>query len=428
MNSDDTKGTYSDPRDEHSYKTVKIGEQLWMAENLAWLPYVSPSPDGSNTDKHYYVYGFEGFNTDSAKATKNFTSYGVLYNWEAAQTACPPGWHLPTDEEWMELELFLGMNLEDMDNGFWRDSGEVGKKIKSDTGWVMDDENWGGDNSSKFSALPAGIKIYSGGFFGLLGKGNYCYFWSATEAGESSAWFRCVYQDTGPIGRGNDGKAYGFSVRCLKNQNTFFQGKRPSRLTRNSLSAMDLNNIQSLGFELGLWTFGVIIKEVDSTDCALIIDAIRFNMNNLGMSRLPDSLNCNTKKREEVFKIIETVADKIAEEKGKKVGEFLRIAYYSNTFYIFWDNLNEQFVNPETQECLKAATTSLERVLSAAIHLHIESNVVDKGSQLIDSIHSYDQNCRMNKISVICSEIYLRQIEEWIDTVRSQANQILLKR
>ena len=71
-----------------------------MAENLAWLPGVSPSSDGSETLSYYYVRGYEGTVVSEAKAVANYSTYGVLYNWPAAMAACPDGWHLPSDGDW----------------------------------------------------------------------------------------------------------------------------------------------------------------------------------------------------------------------------------------------------------------------------------------------------------------------------------------
>jgi uncharacterized protein (TIGR02145 family) len=103
-------GSFTDSRDGKTYKTVKIGDQWWMAENLAWLPAVNPVNDNSSTEKYYYVSGYNGTDVSAAKATQNYTTYGVLYNWPAAmngaagsdanpssvQGACPAGWHIPS--------------------------------------------------------------------------------------------------------------------------------------------------------------------------------------------------------------------------------------------------------------------------------------------------------------------------------------------
>ena len=112
------EGAFTDTRDGNTYSTVKLGNQIWMAENLAYLPEVSPSSLGAvnnndYADPFYYVYGYEGSDVGQAKSNVNYGKYGVLYNWQAAIDACPAGWHLPTDADWKELEMFLGMSQSD---------------------------------------------------------------------------------------------------------------------------------------------------------------------------------------------------------------------------------------------------------------------------------------------------------------------------
>jgi hypothetical protein len=94
---------FIDKRDGHEYKWVKIGNQTWMAENLAYLPEVCPPEEECG----YYVYDYRGISVQEAGQEQNYNDRGVLYNFKAASTACPPGWHLPTDEEWKILEYFL---------------------------------------------------------------------------------------------------------------------------------------------------------------------------------------------------------------------------------------------------------------------------------------------------------------------------------
>ena len=117
-----TSGTFIDSRDGNEYNWVQIGDQIWMAENLKYLPSVVGSGTGSETTPYYYVYGYNGTNVADAKATDNYATYGVLYNWTAAmdgeassttnpsgiQGVCPAGWHLPSDAEWTELTDYLG--------------------------------------------------------------------------------------------------------------------------------------------------------------------------------------------------------------------------------------------------------------------------------------------------------------------------------
>lgn len=95
---DELKGDGSFEYNGRTYACKRImGEIAWMIENLAYLPSVSPSATGSDSTPLYYVYGYEGSGVIAAKATENYKKYGVLYNLEAAKTACPPGWHLPSD-------------------------------------------------------------------------------------------------------------------------------------------------------------------------------------------------------------------------------------------------------------------------------------------------------------------------------------------
>jgi hypothetical protein len=87
------------------YETVQIGDQCWFSENCRYLPEVSPSNEGSETEPYYYVYDYQGTDVAAAKATSNYETYGVLYNWPAVMTEgiCPSGWHIPSDGEFTEL-------------------------------------------------------------------------------------------------------------------------------------------------------------------------------------------------------------------------------------------------------------------------------------------------------------------------------------
>ena len=208
----DTAGTYTDPRDNKAYKWIKIGTQIWMAKNLAYLPAVSPSADGSENDPFYYVYDYEGNNVSIAKATLGYSTYGVLYNWMAAQTACPNGWHLPSDDEWKVFVKYLGQL--DADVVGWGSSGFVGKNIKSTYGW---NNSGNGDDISGFTVLPGGLRFYNGGF-GFVGSS--AYFWSSTEFSASSttyAWFRLMMASVDDVYRHNWELSFGHSVRCIKN-------------------------------------------------------------------------------------------------------------------------------------------------------------------------------------------------------------------
>jgi len=150
-------GTFTDSRDGRTYKTIKIGTQTWMAENLAWLPSVRPSKTSSEKENFYYVYGYEGTNVSAAKSTTNYTTYGVLYNWAGSLAACPLGWHLPNEEEWKILEKNQGMSQSKADATGWRNSGTVGGKLKEagTSHWIF--PNTSATNSCGFTAHPVNL-------------------------------------------------------------------------------------------------------------------------------------------------------------------------------------------------------------------------------------------------------------------------------
>ena len=212
---DGSEGTITYEGQAYTYKT--FGKQTWMTENLAYLPEVSPPTVSSHSERHYYVYGYEGTSVNAATATLYYATYGVLYNWEAALTACPPGWHLPSDAEWEKLTDYL------INNGFGYGGtgGDIGKSMASTTGWARSSVTGevGNDqttnNSSGFNVVPAGQQSFLEGFIGL---GNYASFWTSNMKGGLSAWARDLYSDnTEGLYADYWSRSYGFSVRCLKN-------------------------------------------------------------------------------------------------------------------------------------------------------------------------------------------------------------------
>ena len=239
----ETSGTFIDSRDGNEYEWVKIGDQIWMAENLAYLPSVSPPTEVSETAPYYYVYGYQGYSVNEARASENYSTYGVLYNWPASMLSCPIGWHLPTDEEWKLLEGAVdsqyGIGDQEWDGVEWRGS-DAGIKLKDTAGWL---ENGNGTNLFKFSGLPGGHrKTYWTGYFDQAGSTGY--WWTSTNEIDG-AWYRQLGHNDVKVGRdrrynpyiknnsakagdsGNSPKspeylhdnpsnADGFSVRCVK--------------------------------------------------------------------------------------------------------------------------------------------------------------------------------------------------------------------
>lgn len=178
------KGTMTDSRDGKTYKTVKIGKQTWMAENLNY----------ETADSYCY-------DNDPAKCTV----YGRLYTWKSAMKACPNGWHLPNKAEFETL--FKAVGGKDV----------AGKALKSTAGWLRDDGidtyRGNGIDTFAFSALPAGIRNYNGNF---VSDGRYADFWSATENLSDDAYnVRLNYYSEDAFLNGHS-KSNGLSVRCLK--------------------------------------------------------------------------------------------------------------------------------------------------------------------------------------------------------------------
>jgi uncharacterized protein (TIGR02145 family) len=197
-----------------------------MADNLAYLPSVSPADSESVTDPIFYVFDFNSSDTIMAKAEPNYITYGVLYNWSAAmngdasssanpsgrQGICPDGWHLPSDAEWKQLEMFLGMSSEVVEFEGFRGLDEGGKlKEAGYAHWY--EPNSGADNSSGFTALPGGWRQDNGDLNDLGGTG--CW-WSATQYDGLSAWKRGLVYTDATIDRANYWKEDAFSVRCVR--------------------------------------------------------------------------------------------------------------------------------------------------------------------------------------------------------------------
>ena len=222
-----------DDYDGNTYETVKIGTQWWMAENLKTTHF----SDGTEITLVENKVAWDNLDfSDQAycyydDSIIHANTYGALYNWTAAmngaessestpsqvQGVCPNGWHLPSDPEWMVLEMQLGMSFDDAWLVGWRGINE-GTKMKAKEGW---DNNGNGTNSSGFSALPAGIRSGQG-LFSDVGKATY--FWSTTEYINITtyAFNRTLGFNHSGVGWFHDNhfygypKDYGFSVRCVK--------------------------------------------------------------------------------------------------------------------------------------------------------------------------------------------------------------------
>ena len=198
-----TGNLLTDTRDGHSYKTVTIGSQTWMAQNLNY--------ETANS----YCY---------SNNASNCTKYGRLYTWAAAMDSvgswsangkgcgygktcsptypvrgvCPEGWHLPTQTEWNTLFTAVG------------GQSTAGKMLKSTSGW---NSSGNGTDAYSFSALPAGGRGGNGHF---NYEGNNAYFWSSTDDNSYYAYSMILYYNGDYAGLDDGNEGYGFSVRCVK--------------------------------------------------------------------------------------------------------------------------------------------------------------------------------------------------------------------
>jgi len=176
----ETPNTFTDTRDGQTYKTVKIGEQTWMAQNINYQTQTGQS----------WCYG-----NDNSKCNE----YGRLYDWNTAKTVCMPGWHLPSRQEWSNLVNVAGGDK------------KAGKKLKAKNGW---NNKGNGTDGFGFSALPGGYRYYSPGAFRYAGYGGD--WWTATEIGADLAYTRAMYYGYDYVREDNYLKSCGFSVRCVQ--------------------------------------------------------------------------------------------------------------------------------------------------------------------------------------------------------------------
>ncbi|NTV84332.1 MAG: hypothetical protein HGA23_08550, partial [Bacteroidales bacterium] len=198
------------------YNTIQVFSQCWLKENLnvgEMIPGTMEQSNNGTIEKYCY-------NNEPDSCTK----YGGLYQWwemmqytnqQGARGICPPGWHLPTDEEWKVLEGAVdsqyGIGDPEWDL-YWEYRGyDAGTNLKTTSGW-----NWNGNGTDLFgfAGLPGGLR-YGSGYFDNVGY--YGYWWTSAEYYNNFlAWYRLLYCYDPEVGRYGSYKDYGFSVRCLR--------------------------------------------------------------------------------------------------------------------------------------------------------------------------------------------------------------------
>lgn len=204
--------------DGNVYKTVKIGNRWWMAENLivtrysngdsiTFVPQTKPDSEWSNLTTGAYCILDE--------------KLGYLYNYyiiSDSRKIAPTGWHIPTDDEWKEMEMNLGMSSEDLDKVNWRGNDE-GNKLKIVGGdaskWLNSSDKYTiyGNNESGFTALGGACRIFNGKWGDLF---HTAFWWTSSLKGDQ-AWYRSLDYNKSNVFRNYGSKNYGFSIRCIKN-------------------------------------------------------------------------------------------------------------------------------------------------------------------------------------------------------------------
>jgi uncharacterized protein (TIGR02145 family) len=192
--------------DDNVYKTITIGIQVWMAENLKTTKYHNGDIIGTTNpialnirseSSPKYQWAYEGDES-------NVANYGRLYTWYAAtdsRNVCPAGWHVPTDTEWSTLTTYLG--------GEWVAGGSL--KETSTAHWKS--PNTGATNGTGFTALAGGYRDGDGDFVDI---GGYGHWWSSTIGDNNFPWERCLLYIQPEVNRARFDKEGGFSIRCLR--------------------------------------------------------------------------------------------------------------------------------------------------------------------------------------------------------------------
>lgn len=191
----------------NTYRTVKIGDQIWLAENLRSTKF----QDGSEIRTAFIPKDDE----------KNLMKYGRLYDWADVtdeRNLCPVGWRVATDDDWKALEKSIGMAETDLDKKGWRGDGKLAHMLKeAQVSSLFSRVDQSLVNQTHFAATAAGVKW--GRFY--ITQGLYSEFWTSTEASEKEAVNRTLAysrwnKNKGNVYRSSLSKNYSFSVRCVK--------------------------------------------------------------------------------------------------------------------------------------------------------------------------------------------------------------------
>ena len=197
----------------YDYETVQIGEQCWFAENLRNEHYANGDAIPGELSNIAWANTNSGAQAIYDNDVSNLADYGRLYNWYAVDNSnglCSTGWHVPTDEDWQQLELFLGMPTVELSATAWRGSAQnIGGQLKASSGWS---NNGNGTDDVSFSAKQSGARDLDGSY---VYANTHGYWWSAS-AMNNKAWRRSLWYSSGGIYRDFLDREAGQSVRCIK--------------------------------------------------------------------------------------------------------------------------------------------------------------------------------------------------------------------
>jgi len=197
----------------NKYKTVKIGDQWWMAENLKVTVFNDKSPI-TNISENALDSIWE--NTKNAAYCIYDTTLGALYNWRVInniKNIAPKGWHIPSDEEWKTLEKSVGMQASETNKTAWRGTLEADKLLAKYQAPTENADYAFGTNESGFEGLLAGCRLFSGK---INKQKNTAFWWTASPFNETEAWYRYIDAQQKKIFRQHTYTSYGFSIRCVK--------------------------------------------------------------------------------------------------------------------------------------------------------------------------------------------------------------------
>jgi uncharacterized protein (TIGR02145 family) len=193
--------------DGYDYPTVAIGAQCWFKENLRSDNYRNGDAIPGNLSDAQWSSTDSGAQAVYNNDASGLATYGRLYNWYAVNDSrglCPSGFHVPSDGEWMTLEMVLGMTSIQANSNKWRGTDQDSQ---------MKTVSWGGTNSSGFSALPGGFRSSDFGYFS--DQGGVGGWWSSSPNG-TNAWSRSLLSGDSDVGRYYSSSRGGFSVRCVR--------------------------------------------------------------------------------------------------------------------------------------------------------------------------------------------------------------------